>query len=416
MTSDYEYFLNKRPNRIYISKAFAESSIFDSFQNRILRILSKVTDSEESYEVAKLKGETVLQRTPGGRYEIKAVFYQDSREIKQLTIQRFTTQNGNPGKTCFTFSGDQIDKLYNLLQFIQYIELESGEKQRLDDDLINEWLLSVDEKRNFFLRDLDLVAEIAAHNVTKSDIIALGYRKSQLKEFEALLNDALFFDQKMRQEKVRGPEGLWQRFFENNPWIFGYGLQQVFLSQLDGKKLEQVTSGHNVHQSGKRVDAFVKTRGYISSLCFIEIKTHRTSLLHKDAYRAECWNVSAELAGSIAQVQKTVQKAVKELQTRLDFEESDGVPTGEVAFMYQPKAYVVIGSLQEFVKDGYINEQKFSSFELFRRNITNPEIVTFDELFERAKNIVEHSQAGKVPASTVNTQESASLRDEDIPF
>jgi hypothetical protein len=35
---------------------------------------------------------------------------------------------------------------------------------------------------------------------------------------------------------------------------------------------------------------------------------------------------------------------------------------------------------------------KFRSFELFRRNIWRPEIVTFDELFQRAKFIVDHSE------------------------
>jgi len=33
---------------------------------------------------------------------------------------------------------------------------------------------------------------------------------------------------------------------------------------------------------------------------------------------------------------------------------------------------------------------KAKSFELFRRDSRNVEIVTFDELFERAKFIVEH--------------------------
>jgi hypothetical protein len=33
---------------------------------------------------------------------------------------------------------------------------------------------------------------------------------------------------------------------------------------------------------------------------------------------------------------------------------------------------------------------RICSFELYRRNISPPEIITFDELYERAKFIVEH--------------------------
>ena len=75
-------------------------------------------------------------------------------------------------------------------------------------------------------------------------------------------------------------------FFEKNPWIFGYGLGYIFLLGLDDKKLEQVVQGHSVASHGKRVDALMKTKGVISNLCFIEIKTHVTELLNTKPYRS----------------------------------------------------------------------------------------------------------------------------------
>jgi len=418
MTDKFEIFSSRRRDRVYVSKAFPEYLSYDQAESRKLRIVSKVLDSPIQHEFASIKNEIVLRRTPGGRQEIKAVFWEDSREIKSLTVQKFTSDSGVPHqKRSFTLTQDEIERLYNLLRFIQYVELNSEDKQRFDDEMVNEWLLSEQEKRNYFINNLDLVAEIAEHNVTKSDIIALGYRKQQLKVFEKLLSDDKYFDNTMTEWNVRGTEAVWQRFFENNPWIFGYGLQYIFTSNLDHAKLEQVTSGYNLQQSGKRVDALVKTRGYVSSLCFVEIKTHRTPLLHAgQPYRPDCWRVSNELAGSVAQIQKTVQRAVKELHTKLESTDEKGFPTGEVAFMYQPKAYVVIGQLQEFVFDDRVNEPKFSSFELFRRNMVNPEILTFDELFERALNIVRHSesvQTGRVSQPSAEPDDSGI---EDIPF
>jgi hypothetical protein len=56
---------------------------------------------------------------------------------------------------------------------------------------------------------------------------------------------------------------------------------------------------------------------------------------------------------------------------------------------------IVIGSLQEFQTDHGINEDKYSSFELFPRHLLAREVITFDELFERAKFIVEaHASSG----------------------
>jgi hypothetical protein len=52
---------------------------------------------------------------------------------------------------------------------------------------------------------------------------------------------------------------------------------------------------------------------------------------------------------------------------------------------------------------GGINEAKFRSFELYRRHMTRPEILTFDELLERAKFIV--SEGDNLPSDN-----------DDIPF
>ncbi|WP_352612205.1 MULTISPECIES: Shedu anti-phage system protein SduA domain-containing protein [unclassified Mesorhizobium] len=56
----------------------------------------------------------------------------------------------------------------------------------------------------------------------------------------------------------------------------------------------------------------------------------------------------------------------------------------------EPRSCLVIGSLAEFQFDRGTNLPKFRSFELHRRHTNRPEIVTFDELLERARFIVEH--------------------------
>jgi hypothetical protein len=410
-----DYFEKKRPERTYISKSFDGVDFSDAaVEVRRMRIMSRVFDPDESPLFARIRREDVLRITPGERHEIKIVFCEDTRDIKHITIQRFTRKDGKPHKTGFTLSGSEIEKLYNMLRLVRYADLGTADKIRLDEQVFNEWLTSTDERRKYFLEHSDLVMEIAKHHITKSDVVAFAYRKSQLGIFEGLLTTQQFFESKKAEWKVRGPEAVWQTFFEANPWIFGYGLNYIFTSQLDDKKLEQVTSGYNFQQTGKRADALMKTRGLISSLCFVEMKTHETSLLyHAKPYRAESWRVSDELAGSVAQVQKTVQKAIKDIQTKIEFQNDYGEPTGETAFLYQPKAYVVIGCLDEFITDKGINEQKYSSFELFRRNVLNPEIITFDELYERAKFIVQRSEAESSDVQQLKMPEEYAPEDVD---
>ncbi len=145
---------------------------------------------------------------------------------------------------------------------------------------------------------------------------------------------------------------------------------------------------------GKRADAILKTRGAINALCFVEIKKHTTELLRRNAaYRPGCWSPSDELCGGVAQVQGTVEKSVRTLAEKIEPVDKIGDPTGEAIFTYQPRSFLVVGSLTEFQTEQGINIDKYRSFELFRRNTSRPEIITFDELYQRAKFIVEHAES-----------------------
>ena len=181
-------------------------------------------------------------------------------------------------------------------------------------------------------------------------------------------------------------------FFEKNPWIFGYGLDYIYTSNLDDKRLEQVVHGYQVSQHGKRVDALLKTRAFISTLCFVEIKTHRTQLLHNIPYRSGCWAPSNELTGAIAQIQGTISYAQESIFGKLTLTDQNGFPTKEDVFNFRPRAFIVIGNLEQFNGEYGINQEHIRSFELYRQNIFQPEIITFDELYERAKYIIATSE------------------------
>jgi Domain of unknown function (DUF4263) len=174
-----------------------------------------------------------------------------------------------------------------------------------------------------------------------------------------LLTDEDFFAA-VAAESNATPEKVWQSFFEANKWIFGYGLNYVFLSGLDGKKLEQMVAGYSLKNAGKRADAVLKTRGLISSLCFVEIKHHMTLLLQSAAYRPSVWQPSDELSGGVSQSQVTVHAAVKELGERLDVTDKSGAPTGEVLYGIKPRSFVVVGNLKEFETEHGTNEAKLS--------------------------------------------------------
>lgn len=296
------------------------------------------------------------------------------------------------------FSFRFFKELIGFLQSLTKLNLNDVNERRIP--LGNSPVLDVETIKQFNTftstkEGQELIKEtIKNGNITTTDIVNIGYRKAQLEIFRKLLESDEFVEEYRTSNKIKmsGLEPVWQHFFEVNPWIFGYGLNFIFNQPLEGKKLEQVVQGSDVAQSGKRADGLLKTSGIINSTCLVEIKTHKTPLIKKDSYRADCWQASDEFNGGIVQAQKTAQKTIENLliSPELRSKDKEGNPTGEIIYTYKPKSYLIVGSLSEFVTEMGINKEKFSSFELLRKNMNSPEVITFDELYERARFIVEN--------------------------
>jgi len=372
------------------------------------RIASQVIDGADGVAFHTVGGEVVLRTTRGGRQKIKAVFLEDERSIKTLTIQKYVGDGFAPTEQHFTFVGEEINTLADFLGSIRMLPLEGAGKRHLTAAELRSLILNEASARQLFGEYEELFVEAARNAALKQDLIALGYRRAQLDRFNQLLHDPSFFaSEREALGPNKRPEDVWQAFFELNPWIFGHGLSYVFATALDDRRLEQVVRGASVAGPGKRVDALVKTQARVNSLCFVEIKRHNTSLIAgSSGYRSGAFAPSTELGGGIAQVQATVQAAIERLGRRVEPTDIHGNPTGETLFNFDPRAYLVIGNLTEFQTQHGANEAKFRSFELFRRNIRRPEIITFDELLYRARFIVEHGSTWVEPDTS----------DDDLPF
>ena len=358
---------------------------------RKVRIATKLLEQPETYAFAQFKDEIVLRHKENAKSCITVKFFEDDRGIFVLSIQGYTIATGKPHNASFAFIGDEIGKLIEFLNHIQSVPLKNSGPLKITDEDLCRVVLSNVQAQALFQDNQELFAEVIRSAVTKEDVVSVGYRKRQLLVFQQLLENDEYFNT-VKAQKQCNNEAVWQKFFEKNPWIFGYGLSYIQLSSLDDKKLEQVVHGHTVSAHGKRVDALLKTRGVISSLCFVEIKTHKTALLSSQPYRAGCWSPSPELSGAISQVQGTVALATESIKSKLSLTDVVGNPTGEEAFNYMPKSFLIVGSLHEFVGNHGVNQERYRSFELFRRNIISPEIVTFDELYERARFIVHQNE------------------------
>lgn len=289
-------------------------------------------------------------------------------------------------------TGDAHENFWKVINFLQgctglstpgdSLQLVAGDGAQLAQLLIGQDRTTM----------LGAVRTAIGGGLTEEDIRLISNRKEQFQRFERLLTDSDYFQLEESRATTRGAEAVWQAFFEANQWIFGYGLNLIACESIGDGKLERITTGANIFGgAGKRIDAIMRSKGLISSMLFCEIKTHETELLARTPYRAGVYQASKELGGGVAQVQKTVSRAQqlisREFLTRIH--DDDGTPTGIELSTTRPRQVVVIGSLREFTDNGAVNPEKINSFELYRTSIQDVEIITFDELYQRACFIVE---------------------------
>lgn len=165
-------------------------------------------------------------------------------------------------------------------------------------------------------------------------------------------------------------EGRWQDFFNENPFIlnmaFGYPVIKVQdQASVGGRKL----SG-----DGEKITDFLVKNSLTNNTAIFEIKTPHSSILNKTQFRDGVYTPSANLSGSINQAldQKyQLQKQISQIK--------------ENSRIYDVESYavhccLVIGKTPE-------GDDQKKSFELFRRNSKDVEIVTFDELLEKLKQL-----------------------------
>jgi hypothetical protein len=143
----------------------------------------------------------------------------------------------------------------------------------------------------------------------------------------------------------------------------------------------------------------MQTNGQIRSLVFAEIKHHDTPLITNEQYKAGaeyrpgCRPPSVDLAGGVTQLQQTVLLAREQLEEALEKLDDAEAETGERAYVVRPRSYLIIGHLRKMRGPSGVHRAKYRSFELHRRNLYEPDVVTFDELLARAEWHVQAAQA-----------------------
>lgn len=364
------------PDTIFVSKVSEfKNSITGAVTSK--RYIRKVFDKETAGEIVKVKGELILRCSPTGRDQIKVIVYDNDNGKLGFVLQKFRGDTGNPGKnTDFHFYNDEFSELLRFLLLVRFIDLSDFDNFQLSlAELKGKVLVNRDEKALIEALKaiqgedrLHLLEQIRDQSLTKQDLDILSGRRKGLETF----HQQLYVDKDWTEPK-------WQAFFQENTWIFGYGLDYRFLSilQKEASLSDTDLDGTNTVQGDFLL-------GSTHFTVIVELKRPDTPIFGASPNRSRSWSLSTQLIDAVSQI--LAQKASWEIKATQVNYVSDGNAISQKTC--DPKCVLVLGRLADLSNNHREQDRKIRTFEMFRRDSRNIEILTYDELYERAYYIV----------------------------
>lgn len=378
------YARGRSPSRIYVSRSFVLAEGRDA--GHPARFINRVFDEEPAeMDTEQPEWESMVAcTTPGGRKQIEIQVARKAGNIRRLRIRKVPTRaDATRLEPVLDLNREQTASLMETLRAANIVPAEGDASVRVDEAVLRRVFEDPKTAHELYAKDPARIRALIESDAHGEDVIALRRRRDVVAQMRQWLEDDDAFHRS--SSAAGGKEHAWQQLLEQNPWILGIGLGGQLLTSWNPKKLEQIVLGHDINGPGKRADGLLRTTGVISSMVFAEIKHHKTDLLATE-YRSGCWRPSAELSGATIQAQQTVHMACR----KLDEFHQDRSPEGELlqtgTFVIRPQSFLIIGSQKELTGQfGGPHCDKVRSFELFRSNTREPNILTFDELLAKAE-------------------------------
>lgn len=378
---DHSYFQLRKQGKTYISKVFS----FRAQNAEELRNVRMVLEGSDKVLLGEIQGALCLRLTGNARKtQVTALVTQDNKRVKRLSFQTFQARAGDwyqgYEKDEFTFRADEFERLLDFLLQIEFIDLSNRERFDIQDistkagpkaiidasdrGIVERFRGMTETQRRDVLRAIQ-------STLTAEEVNLILGRKQGLEVFERQLAEGAW------------RESDWQDFFEREAWVFGYGLDYRVMRPFDR---EMKVGGGGTDNRNQPVSDFLMT--FTDYTVLVEIKTPSTPIFRRRrGGRAGTWEFSSEFMGAISQI---LEQKAEWLAFSQSGEHYNKAGTEKLAARTRnARSILVIGSKLEFAGAGSRRDATVmaDTFELFRRECRGIDIVTYDELFERAQFI-----------------------------
>jgi hypothetical protein len=317
---------------------------------------------------------------------LKVVYLKDKDDIEGLQIIKVVSEKETEKVKLSKFN---LQQLRCFLAFINSIDLKGVSERRIN--LASNSLDTLDNETRKKIETLlssseggEIICDLLKKGlINNKDLVNTGYRRQQLQKFYKLLFEQGLSDYKHEIGKATTKdETAWQHFFMSNQWIFGYGLDYKFQGVLQKEFHASDTTAAG--KEGVIADYLLGDKRFTT---FVELKLPNTKLFDLTKNRSRTWSLSVSLLDAYSQILE--HKASGQIKVETAKNLLDESNNEILQHSYDSKTILIIGNWNQICDDAK-GERIFKekTFELFRRDSRNIDIITYDELYERAKFIL----------------------------
>ena len=289
-------------------------------------------------------------------------------------------------KFSVTFNVDDIEYLFKVIK--PFKDVQSSELKVTSNNLLSGiFPAKVKEKERKYVKgelhtflethkldakslsdtDLESIIELIPDEIASEKLVFQAEEKINFVKLKKVGSD---FEKLLKQTTdTKAFEEKCQVFFTENSWVLS-NILSIPVAILKGKAY---VGGKDYTDGGGRIADFLYRNELTKNVCIIEIKTPIKKLIDtKTPYRKpDVYSLGKELTGGVVQVLDQKDNLQREF-----YKLSEGKFEA-----FNPKTVLIIGKIKD------LNKGQLKSFELFRNNLKDVEIVTFDELLERTKMV-----------------------------
>lgn len=165
-------------------------------------------------------------------------------------------------------------------------------------------------------------------------------------------------------------ESHWQEFFNENPFIFN----MAFNCPVVVVGGQMYVGGMKSSRTGAKIADFVVRNSLTNNVALVEIKTPRSSLISNRTASRGVYLPSSKTIHAVAQVLNQKANFEADIYSFKAKNECQNIQS------YAVRCCVVIGKIPK-------DQEKVNSFEMYRKNLINVEVITYSEILDNMKQL-----------------------------